>query len=132
METLKTPVVKDTVAPQIGERYYMRDGLLSGTIIPNDCPMGSYPFKDSATGVTYTSRGTRYRVGEAPDDLMELCPMGGTLPDADTVTVSGADYREMQETIEMQSALIKKLKAAIDRKNKIFTELFEAAKAELS
>ena len=121
-----------TMKPQIGERYWRRDGLLSGTIVPGEG--NYYAYKDAATGEHYSEKGMIYVPGhERPSDLEKLyTPEGDELPDGDTVTLSGQDYREMKASIEMQKAMIERLRATVDRKNKIMSEIMDIVRDELA
>lgn len=127
---------------ELGNRYWRRDGLLSGTIGPYD--NGTYKYMDMSTGATYSVGGRHIAPLERPEDLVRLADPseygmkstenheGNDLPDVAWISISAIEYLELQQISTLQADKIKRLQAMIDRKNKVFNEVLEIARYELA
>lgn len=118
---------------QVGERYWRRDGALSGTIVPNDSIY--FPYRDAATSVSYREDGTAGCVRESSEDLIHLqyeIEEGQDLTPVDTVTISGEEHTKNHELLKAYAKEIENLKEVIKRKNKIMSEIMDIVRDELS
>lgn len=117
---------------QLGERYWRRDGVLSGTIIPNESV--DWPFRDAATDISYTERGGQFTSDvDSAYDLVAKAYFSKEepsqeLPPVDTVTMSSEDYAKMQE-LEKE---VEHLKKVIKRKNQIMSDILGIVRDELA
>ena len=90
---------------KVGKKYWRRDGLLSGTIIPGDSPF--FPFKCSATLETYNDCGMKYNASkeDEADLLAEYTEktQGDDLPDPVKIDLDASDadfVKELRDEIE--------------------------------
>lgn len=134
-----TEIKAQDVKLQEGKRYRRRDGQITGPLmkILSDITWKVYHV-DPDTRCLYWNHGSYQLSENSPEDLLQeldiitINEQGDELPDAAYFVTSPKDMASMQATIDLQSDKIKKLQAAIDRKNKIFSEVMDMVRYELA
>lgn len=124
---------------QEGKRYRRRDGQITGPLnkIPRVSSSGFF-YHDPETGCLYWETGAYQHFVESKEDLVyeldiiTINEQGKELPDASMMIAAPRQFQEMEQVIRMQAEKIKKLQAAIDRKNKVFSEVMDMVRYELA